>query len=121
MSQGNYGNDQVEITLLREYFLTTGPFPGKSNDRILQQSEIDSTHFTLVVDIPRQVRSLEEIQKLNSVGKTLENIVTGQIVISLALSFLLKGVMSQMWPLLNTMQILTILPLFATKMPANVL
>ena len=26
-----------------------------------------------------------------------------------------------MWPLLNTMQILTILPLFATKMPANVL
>jgi len=61
VSQGSDGDDQIQITLLREYFFTRGPLTDK---RILQQSEQESTYVTVVLDVPRQVRSKQELEEL---------------------------------------------------------
>ena len=52
----------------------------------------------------------------------IQDTLASGFIVSFALNLLLNGLMSQLWNTFNTMQILLILPLFASLyMPSNVL
>lgn len=57
---------------------------------------------------------------MEAIAEATVAVAQSQLVISFLLNFLLSGVMSFLWNIFNTMQIITSLPLLKVKLPANV-
>lgn len=71
------------------------------------------------VEIPSQMKSEKEVQQVDSAqgaagGSSKTSIVTNFIV-----NLLLSGSMSQLWGMINGLQIVAYMPLFKVKVPGN--
>ena len=119
ISQGQDA-DQVVIKLLKEYFLRADPVLAALNSRSLAKLEEDEEYLIIRADIPRQFMSEEDKVAIENAAETFETILTASFALSLLLNLLLSGVMSQLWNIFNTLQIILSLPLLAILLPANV-
>ena len=82
----------------------------------------DDQYFVITQDIPKQLKSQEELESLQTVADVIQDTLASGFMVSFALNLLLNGLMSQLWNTFNTMQILLVMPLFAgLYMPSNVL
>lgn len=80
---------------MRQRYLDQEDYDGSGFD--------DEAYFTLLIDAPRQVMSLKEKVQLQSASESLKTAFRIQLVVSIALSLLLKGVLGQMWSMFNTL------------------
>ena len=108
------------IKLLKSYFLKPDPVLSQLQARSLATMEEDEDYIVIREKIPRQFMSEEERAVIESTAETVEDILTTSIVLSFILNLLLSGVMSQLWNIFNTLQIILLLPHLAVLMPANV-
>lgn len=58
---------------------------------------------------------------LIATGESANQSLKGQFALSFCLNLILKGVMSQLWMIFNTMQLILVLPFYRVKFPGNVL
>ena len=80
----------------------------------------DEKYLTIEAEIPRQVKNEEDMILLEDTMSSAIELFQGQFAMTFALNLLLKGVMSQLWNIFNTLQIILALPLLAVEMPSNV-
>ena len=64
--------------------------------------------------------SKAEAEALQSTAETVDTFMKTGFVVTFILNLALKGVMSQLWNIFNTLQIILALPLLTVVMPANV-
>ena len=64
--------------------------------------------------------SAEELQTLQTSAEAAEGALTTGFVVTFVLQFLLSGVMSQLWNIFNTLQIIMAMKLLAVMTPVNV-
>lgn len=119
ISQGQKA-DQVVIRLLKSYFLRSDPVLVELNNRKLATLEEDEEYLVIRADVPRQMMSEEDRVAIENAAETLETVFASSVVLSFILNLFLSGVMSQLWNIFNTLQIILSLPLLAILIPANV-
>ena len=78
-------------------------------------------YLTLIQDIPRQYASIDEQKAVEGIASSAESAATSAFAFSLGISLLLNGILSQLWNIFNTLQIIMALPLLAVIMPAAVI
>lgn len=71
--------------------------------------------------MPKQVKSKAELDSLQKSGEAAQSLIGTQFITFAILHIVMRGAMSQMWNIFNTMQLLTAIPLFAINTPSNVL
>lgn len=98
ISQGEVP-DQVIIKLLKSFFTQVD---GASQRRRLQ-SDDESPYHEFIYDVPKQVKSKEELVSLESTTEAATQLIAGQFVTSLILNIVLSGTLSQLWNIFNTM------------------
>ena len=91
--------------------------------RFLTETEDNDDQYLIIAqDIPKQLKSKEELESLQSTAEVIQDTLASGFVVSFLLNLLLNGLMSQLWNTFNTMQILLVMPLFSgLYMPSNVL
>ena len=119
VSQGEEA-DTVVIKLLKSYFLRPDPVLAMMQGRSLVTMEEDEEYLIIKADLPRQFFSEEDKAAMESTAETVETIFTSSLALSFVINLLLNGVMSQLWNIFNTLQIILLLPSLAVMMPANV-
>lgn len=119
VSQGQEA-DTVVIKLLKSYFLRPDPVLAMMQGRVLATLEEDDEYLIIREDLPRQFVSEEEMAAIETTAETVETIFTSSLALSFAINLLLNGVMSQLWNIFNTLQIILLLPDLSVIMPANV-
>ena len=67
------------------------------------------------------MKNKEDYIQMQDILESTTDILLTQFVLSFILNLLLKGVMSQLWSIFNTLQIILALPLLAVLMPSNIL
>jgi len=92
----------------------------KRNLATISDSE-DGRHIIVEEQVPRQMKNEEDFIQMQDVLESTTDILLTQFVLSFILNLLLKGVMSQLWSIFNTLQIILALPLLAVLMPSNIL
>ena len=107
--------DLVKIKLLKSFFTQT------DSRRRLQTDSEESLYHEFTYEVPKQVKSKEELLSLERTTEAATQLIAGQFVTSLILNIVLSGTLSQLWNIFNTMQLLTALPMFAINTPGNVL
>ena len=81
----------------------------------------DEEYIIIEADIPRQLRDgLEDQASLTSAAEKVTTVLTVGFAFTFILNLVLKSVMSQLWSIFNTLQIILALPLMNVLMPANV-
>ena len=80
----------------------------------------DEEYLIIKADLPRQFKSEQDRADMESAAETVETILTSSLILSFIVNLLLNGVMSQLWNIFNTLQIILLLPRLAVLMPANV-
>ena len=69
--------------------------------------------------IPRQVPTKEEFEQIQSLGTTAQVAVSNSAGSSIISNFFLSLSLSQVWSLVNGLQVVVHMPLFNCKFPAN--
>ena len=67
------------------------------------------------------MKNLAELVSLEGTAESLEGLLSSSFGMTFLLNLFLNGVMSQLWNIFNTLQIILALPLLAVVMPANVI
>ena len=67
------------------------------------------------------MKNLAELVSLEGTAESLEGLLSSSFGMTFLLNVFLSGVMSQLWNIFNTLQIILALPLLAVVMPANVI
>ena len=81
----------------------------------------EEEYIVIEAEIPQQLREgLEEMTSLTSTAKAVTMVLTVGFAFTFILNLVLKSVMSQLWSIFNTLQIILALPLLNVLMPANV-
>ena len=81
----------------------------------------DEEYIIIEADIPRQLRDgLEDFASLTSAAEAVTTVLTIGFALTFILNLVLKSVMSQLWSIFNTLQIILAFPLLNVLMPANV-
>ena len=62
-------------------------------------------------DIPRQFRSESELNSMQATLDSTTDAITSQFALTFGLNLVLNGVMSQLWNIFNTLQIILALPM----------
>ena len=62
-----------------------------------------------------------ELATIESLGESSASVVTAAIVIPIAGAILLKGVLSKLWAMLNTLQLINALSILSIRIPVNVM
>ena len=73
------------------------------------------------MEVPKQVPSIQEQIQLQFVGESAADVFSTQVIISVILYPVLKSIAAVLWSMLNTLQLLTLLPSFEVTMPQNVI
>ena len=73
------------------------------------------------MEVPKQVPSIQEQIQLQLVGESAADVFSTQVIISVILYPVLKSIAAVLWSMLNTLQLLTLLPSFEVTMPQNVI
>ena len=119
ISQGQEA-DTLVIKLLKSYFLRIDPVLAMMQGRSLATIQEDEEYLIIKADLPRQFKSEQDRADMESAAETVETILTSSLILSFIVNLLLNGVMSQLWNIFNTLQIILLLPRLAVLMPANV-
>ena len=64
--------------------------------------------------------SLDEAEKVQSQGESADNVIKSSVGSNALVNVLLAGSLSKLWTLIEGLQVVTHLPLFAVKSPGNV-
>ena len=91
---------------------------------INSNSQVDpeeDPYFILAGSLPMMFKSEEELAAVESLGGTTGQIVTVAIVIPIAAAVALKGVLSKLWAMLNTLQLINSLSILTIEVPNNVM
>ena len=109
--------DQIEIKLLKSYFLWPKP-----QSRLLRQQEerSSSEYFTIKGDLPLLMADEASYLSLKDMSESVTNVIQGQLLSSVALQVVFSGALSMLWNIFNTLQILMALPLLMITFPGNV-
>lgn len=112
VSQGKTA-DKIKINLLKSYFLVPDAGLVSGMPRSLAASNLseDEQYIIIEHEIPRQLRSLLESMQLAEMGETVEGVLKTGFAFTFALNLILNGVMSQLWSIFNTLQIIMALHL----------
>ena len=115
----------MKVRLLKEFFTqiddskeTSGQNKGRKLQEIIDPTDL---YHEFISEVPKQVKSAQELQQLESAVDSAQNFMLGQFMISFVVNLLLSGTLSQLWNIFNTLQLLTALPLFAINTPGNVI
>ena len=81
--------------------------------------EEDEEYFIIKEDIPRQLANKDDLEMLQSTADTASDALALGFAMTFGLNLILSGVMSQLWNVFNTLQIITALPLLSVILPAN--
>ena len=92
-----------------------------SEARLLADLTEDDEYIIFMEDMPVQMMSKADAEMLQATAETIDTFMKGGFVVTFILNLALKGVMSQLWSIFNTLQIILALPLLSVVMPANVL
>ena len=76
--------------------------------------------MSITEDLPRQVRNEDEFKVIQDTIDATVTVFTSQFVFAFIINLILNGIMSQLWNIFNTLQIILALPLLAVMMPGNV-
>ena len=68
-------------------------------------------------ELPRQSISESQTETLISAAEAVEEVLVAGFIITFLLGLVLKGIMSQLWNIFNTLQIILALPLMDVVMP----
>lgn len=117
--------DRIRVKLLKSFFLVPdyGLALGYSRSlaQLQQQSFIEDDEYIIIEhDLPTMMKSLAELVSLEGTSETLEGVLSSSFGLTFLVNLLLNGVMSQLWNIFNTLQIILALPLLSVVMPANV-
>lgn len=104
--------------MLKSYFMR--PTNRLVQGRSLVPLEQDEEYLTITADIPKQLLSEDEQVTLQFLASTTTAMLTTSFALTFIINLLLNGVMSQLWNIFNTLQILMALPLLSVLVPANV-
>ena len=72
-------------------------------------------------ELPKMVASEEELEVLESLGQSSKVAITAMIVIPIVLGIFLKGILSKLWSMVATLQLINVLSIYAVSFPANVI
>ena len=61
------------------------------------------------------------LDTLDSFGNSATSIVTAAIVIPIAAAVVLKGILSKLWAMVNTLQLINTLSILSIHVPVNVM
>ena len=128
ISQG-FDADKVRIKLLKSYFLVVDPILSLGFTRSLASTNTTSTsrmveddeYIVIEHDIPRQLRSIAEAVTLTETAEVVVDVLTTGFALTFILNLLLNGVMSQLWNIFNTLEIILALHMLSVILPANVI
>lgn len=70
--------------------------------------------------MPRQFKNEAEFVSLQSTLDNASSVMQSQFAFTFALNLLLNGVMSQLWNIFNTLQIIMALPMLQVQIPGNI-
>ena len=88
--------------------------------QMLAEYEEDEDYMIIIEDIPRQLAKQGDLEKLTAAADATESLFAASFAITFIINLLLSGVMSQLWNIFNTLQIILALPFLTVLMPANV-
>ena len=125
VSQGENA-DKIRIKLLKSYFLVPDPLLSMGYTRSLATSSPyrlieDDEYVVFEHEIPRQLKDTEETITLTEIAEAAKTALENSFALTFALNLILNGVMSQLWSIFNTLQIIMALNLLAVILPANVI
>ena len=80
---------------------------------------LERSSTELIRTIPKQMPSAAEAAVLNAAKDGVGNGAIAASTFNFILNFLLSGAMQFLWDLINSQQIVILLPLFASQIPAN--
>ena len=104
--------------MLKSFFLK--PQLASSSRSLASIVEQDDGYIVIEEEIPRQFKSQEEFERFESTLDSTANAMTSQFAVTFVINLLLNGVMSQLWNIFNTLQIIMALPMLQVMMPGNV-
>jgi hypothetical protein len=97
------------------------PMLASGKSRKLAKLFEEEEYIVIEAEIPQQLREgIEEMASLTSTAKAVTMVLTVGFAFTFILNLVLKSVMSQLWSIFNTLQIILALPLLNVLMPANV-
>ena len=83
--------------------------------------EDEDPYFLVSDELPKMLGSAEELSTLETIGNSAKIVITVAIVVPLVVGIGLKGVMSKLWAMLNTIQLIDALSIISVSVPANVI
>lgn len=119
VSQGQEA-DKIKIRLLKSYFMNPDPVRASLAARKLSTLEDDGEYITIIEDMPLQLSSQSDFDTLSSTAEATQTVLTTGFVLTFVVNLVLNGVMSQLWNVFNTLQIIMVLDLLAVVLPSNV-
>ena len=75
----------------------------------------------VTIDVPPQLSSQDEQDQLEGAATRVTEAMQSQFLLSMALQFALKGAISMLWTIFNTLQLILALPLLSIQAPSNVI
>ena len=109
--------DEVLVKLNKDLFLVPSRYKGFN-------SEVDpdeDPYFILAETLPKMFGSEDELSTVEFLGSTASSAITTAVVIPMAAGILLKGILSKLWAMLNTLQLINALSIISIKVPNNVM
>ena len=86
----------------------------------MTQEQEELYYHIYIFDAPKQVRSNNELDSLESASEAAEQFILTQFILTVLLNLVLTGTMTYLWNIFNTMQLISALPTFAIKTPSNI-
>lgn len=88
--------------------------------RSLATFEENEEYIIVKESIPKQVKSWADLIQLQGTAALVESVMQSGFALTFTMNLLLHGVMSQLWNVFNTLQVILALPMLAVVMPANI-
>ena len=84
--------------------------------------DVDENPYHVISDdLPKMLSSEAELILLESIGGSSRTAITVMIIMPIVLGVGLKGILSKLWAMLNTIQLIHALSMIQVSVPSNVL
>lgn len=116
VSQG-IEHDHISVKLNKDLFLVPIEFKGVNSLKAIDEEP----YFLMSAPLPKMLNSEAQLQIIELFGTSSSSVVVAAIVIPFAVGLVLKGILSKLWAMINTMQLINILSVLNLSVPLNVM
>ena len=116
VSQG-IKQDNISVKLNKDLFLAPIEFKGVNSLKAIDEEP----YFFMTAPLPKMLKSEAELQIIQYFGTSSSSVVIAAVVIPFAVGLVLKGILSKLWAMINTMQLINILSVLNNSVPLNVM